>query len=339
MHCLSLERVQVWGVCPATEGIITIGGTDEGQCACQEGLWRDNLLSDRYAPCVVCNTGDVKDRVRHPLARHSVPNTPLMFAPSGTREWLRLVPTLTRLPSYMHAGTRPVCPTSHAVDYYRMRCRVFAHQVSNEPCLACSSLHERRFGLTDPYRRETRGGLQTDHDSLADCGCVAGYYMNFSSLTPALVTARCPVSSRIDLWAAHANLSRYAAGCCAGGPCNSRSQWLCVERVCRDEYLAELLAVEDDGHEPGRCVLCPPHQLTCNESFLSTRSVSIRPGYWRTNELSTDLRECFPRAVCVGDERADASRRRTESLCLAHHWGPYCSLCVEVSKCMCMQFV
>ena len=201
-------------------------------------------------------------------------------------------------------------------------------RVGDGLCDACTALNAKRFGISDPNRRATRASTGESHDSLSDCGCSSGYFMNFSSLTPALMTARCPVSSRIELWAAHANLSRYAAGCCAGGPCNGRSQWLCVERACREEYLAESLAVDDDPFEQGRCVACPPEQLNCNDSFASTRTLRIQPGYWRTNELSTDLRECFPRAACVGDERADASRR-TDALCRNAHWGPLCAVCFE----------
>ena len=250
------------GTCPDTEGIQPA----TGQCFCQEGLWRDEVTVDRYAPCVVCEAGYVKE------------------------------------------------------------------QVSNAPCDSCAALHEARFSIVDPYRRETRGYSQADHDSLADCGCTANYYMNFTSLTPARLTARCPVSSRVDLWQKHANLSRYAATCCEGadsaGTCDRRSQWLCVERLCRDEHLAELVAVEQDPLEAGHCLFCSPHQLTCNASFLSARSVAVMPGFWRTNEFSTDLRACSPRAVCVGEPRLDAARM-SESLCLEAHWGPYCSLCVE----------
>ena len=38
-------------------------------------------------------------------------------------------------------------------------------------------------------------------------GECTGYYMDYLSLTPMLLTERCPVSSRVDLWQQHANRS------------------------------------------------------------------------------------------------------------------------------------
>lgn len=217
--------------------------------------------------------------------------------------------------------------------------------IGDQACDTCTALNLQRFGYSDPNRRETRGTTMADHDTLADCGCSTNYYMNFAALSPALITERCPVLTRTDLWEQHANLSRYEDECCGGDGngtsasvaaldsplsslCSGRAQWLCVERACREEYLAELVAVEQDPLQPGKCLACPPHQLQCNTTFFNTRTVVILPGYWRTNELSTNLRECYPREVCVGDQRDDPSRL-TDSFCREAHWGPLCSVCLE----------
>ena len=63
--------------------------------------------------------------------------------------------------------------------------------------------------------------------------------------------------------------------------------------------LREMVEVEKDPHKKGRCLYCDPQKLACNSTFLMVRNAPILPGFWRTNELSLDIRACFPAEACT----------------------------------------
>ena len=205
----------------------------------------------------------------------------------------------------------------------------------NNLCQECIELNAATIGThleggRDANRRMTRSARVEDHDSLADCGCAPGYFLQYLDLSPKAVTARCPSSSNVDQWLQHANLSRFASFCCGDALCSGRADWACVEQACREEYLKELLPLEEDPYAPAKCVLCDhvgQHDLECNESHVTLQSVHVKPGYWRTNELSSEMHVCRPSAACTGSNRS--AGQLIDSLCREGHWGPLCASCTE----------
>ena len=223
--------------------------------------------------------------------------------------------------------------------------------VGDQECDSCVEANRLRFGNIDPNRRETRGGGEIfhHHDELADCGCAINYYMDFQSLTAVRLRQACPHASDVDKWQAaerKAMVDRFQPACCRlatpestfigkewmnrteSGTCDQRLMYACIERACREEFLEEqAMAVEANSTEQGICRACDPEMTACNETFLTKRRLPLRPGYWRSNELSVVLHSCFPRGACLGtsSNRSELS----ENICHPGHWGPFCSLCLD----------
>jgi len=229
-------------------------------------------------------------------------------------------------------------------------------QVGNNACELCEG-----FGLRDPRRVVTRGQHPIYRDGLEDCGCAPGYMLAFQSLPSTEVTKHCPKSLRPDLWLQHPNISRFQLACCnESSGCSTRGEFSCVEQACREEYLSTIaLSIETNSSESAECRECDPRNgytshaghktqpcheqdrddcpTRCDSSFISVRYVPVKPGFWRSNELSTRFFECWPRAACVGS-RTDAiesdlhwlsTTNFTENLCRRGHLGPLCSVCVD----------
>lgn len=104
--------------------------------------------------------------------------------------------------------------------------------------------------------------------------------------------------------------------------------WHCVERACREDFLANVtVSVEGNASEYGRCERCNAEKTICSETHLTTIRMGIIPGFWRSNELSMDVRRCFPRSACTG---ANSSRSTlAEQICRRGHHGPFCASCMD----------
>ena len=289
-------RVAVEGVCSASEDVCQ--ECDEPFCYCRPGFYRPGGVSN--ARCKVCPKGKIKS------------------------------------------------------------------QIADKECTSCGEAHEIEHQETDPMRRETIGEGGEDsslHDSLSDCGCSVNYIMKFRSLTPDKLQEKCPRSSSVDRWTnepdAAARLRGYQTRCCVNGrvatvplqahnvsnnaqltndlratlpdiSCDMSTSWAwkCVERACREDYLANMtVSVHGNASEYGKCVQCNKNKTICSETHLTTVHMGIRNGYWRSNELSTDVRQCFPSAACVGTN----SSRPTlaEEICRHGHHGPFCASCMD----------
>lgn len=221
--------------------------------------------------------------------------------------------------------------------------------VGDEECDTCINRNRLRFGFVDPHRQETRGPGRRNaalHDSLSDCGCSVNYFRDFVSLTPRSLRHYCPAASDVDKWHATARrgmVERLRSTCCKADAtvndtdpfsnalesnCGSQKAWSCIERACREEYLNNVaLSVELNSSERGMCKSCDPEIMRCNETFLSTRRVPLRSGWWRTNELSTEFWPCSPKAACL--QTSSLRPTLTENMCRDGHWGPFCSVCYD----------
>ena len=90
---------------------------------------------------------------------------------------------------------------------------------------------------------------------------------------------------------------------------------------------------EGNENELGQCEKCDEEKTSCDETHLTKIQIGIKRGYWRSNELSTDVKVCFPRDACVGASsfgESNTSRTTiTEQLCEIGHHGPLCSSCMD----------
>ena len=75
--------------------------------------------------------------------------------------------------------------------------------------------------------------------------------------------------------------------------------------------------------------------VECEEEGSTTKSLVLKPSYWRTGPRSQDVRECPDANLgegvssCIGTLDDDGKRREDGSLCRPGTKGPYCQVCSE----------
>ena len=266
-------RVAVRGVCPASEDILS---ADDARCFCRPGYYRPEGV--RNARCRVCPVGKVKTVV-------------------GDQECTLCVDANTATLNFVDSARRETLGPGG---------------VSGSP---------------------------QQHDNLGDCGCSVGYIMRYRDYSPQVIQDACPAATSTSTWLREPHverLARYRTQCCVNGTipygpswrtpvsaphgaaslaavtdgtladegaCDvwSDFMWSCVERVCREEFLSAAVAVFlANDTEYGECERCEEAHAECGETHLTTIRMGMRDGFWRSNELSLDVRECFPRRACVG---------------------------------------
>ena len=309
-------RVQAIGECNLEEqerdDMTGSNGTRDESCACRPGFYRPEPLPGQLlSRCRICAKGEVKDIVSDAPCTSCVErNTEVL---GQNPEWLRTVGLdpnrretvgegevdfrhhdklsdcgcsasyVLRFSDLRPSDILQYCPKASSIDTWRRDCP------SGEPCVDAG-----RFAR---YRRQC---------------CVPRDDGN-STLTyriPSVPWTNGTVSNAT--WSASSAEAR-----CNGrnGNADIESQWAftCVERACREEYLSTTtLAIEGNDTSPALCVRCDDANTDCNapadllrtQPGLTVRSLPIRPGYWRTNEHSTEVRQCFPTAACNGTSRA-----------------------------------
>lgn len=112
---------------------------------------------------------------------------------------------------------------------------------------------------------------------------------------------------------------------------DSRLAWACIERACREDYITQIAAVvESNPFEKGSCLPCAYETSQCPRPFTTVHSVTVREGFWRSNELSEDFRDCGP-GHCVGSNQTTLASATvgTEDLCRHGHFGPLCYSCLD----------
>jgi hypothetical protein len=67
----------------------------------------------------------------------------------------------------------------------------------------------------------------------------------------------------------------------------------------------------------GSCLTCPDGTL-CEAAAISTETLPVLPGYWRSSNSSQVVTKCIETLSCVGD-----------SVCADGHTGPLCSVCAR----------
>eukprot|EP00966_Prymnesium_polylepis_P244945 5665767-Prymnesium_polylepis.1 len=82
------------------------------------------------------------------------------------------------------------------------------------------------------------------------------------------------------------------------------------ECMCKDSYYLHNLT----------CVECP-NGVDCSRQGVRLEALPLEAGYWRTNSLSSDVRDCFTADACIG---FDPNRT---SVCAEGHEGAFCEVC------------
>ena len=78
-----------------------------------------------------------------------------------------------------------------------------------------------------------------------------------------------------------------------------------------------------------------PAGVECEHEGTTTKSLVLKPSYWRTGPRSKDVRECPDANLgeggssCIGTLDEDGKRREGGSLCRSGMEGPYCQMCSE----------
>ena len=81
--------------------------------------------------------------------------------------------------------------------------------------------------------------------------------------------------------------------------------------------------------------MCGLSGVVCKDEGSTTKSLILKPSYWRTGPRSQDVRECPDAKLgegvssCIGTLDEDGKRRDSGSLCRPGTEGPYCQVCSE----------
>jgi len=79
------------------------------------------------------------------------------------------------------------------------------------------------------------------------------------------------------------------------------------------------------------CIACSDTSpgLECSEPGASLEALPLMPGYWRSSNLSEDVRTCFTADACVGAPAASQVNHTTWLYCANGHMGAYCEVCLD----------
>lgn len=256
--------------------------------------------------------------------------------------------------------------------------------VLDDQCTACPTLQTDKFSPYvskdgDPHRRETRDVMMPElnhrylHDELSDCGCSTNFYMDFASVDIKAQRDACPSQTNLEAWnqPKHRALRhRLAAQCCSDAStvassslhapadlCSTPADWACMERLCRADFIQRhVLPIEVDSTERATCRSCLQRPMECPTPFTTVHTMIVKPGFWRSSELSSIFLECKPNH-CIGTINStssplstrrlsesrvavngtfgidglelnwDVAQTLTEDLCQPGHWGPLCATC------------
>lgn len=135
------------------------------------------------------------------------------------------------------------------------------------------------------------GYFNTDSESYSCGACPVGFYC--SSTKSSSCNAEIPGSSSLTA-------SHLVANC-----------------TCP---FTQVLVPAETNQNTSKCFDCP-RGFICEREGETVAGVTLRAGYWRTNELSMDTRECKFPAACVQAQGGG------DDLCAEGHRGRYCAVC------------
>ena len=221
------------------------------------------------------------------------------------------------------------CASGHVKDVY-----------GTEDCDTCVEHVLKKHNHFDPSRTVTR---TTASRRVQDCGCSAGDYLSMADdFEKVQLSLTCPPLSHGRFQ--KAAYGKYFGECCTGDAmrnsssglpelvdaCPTVDEQICLLRKCKNETLfgmrENVTRTASASRVSRSATKLPGDGVTCEAPMQVVERLLIQPGYWRPNELSTELRVC-PEGenACVGSSpgRPDIM----ENLCGANRYGPLCSIC------------
>jgi hypothetical protein len=161
----------------------------------------------------------------------------------------------------------------------------------------------QKYGL-DPNRADTRTSQQP---------CPLGHWCSAGKAFP------CSANSYLNT--SLPPYERTTQGACV--PCGANAishegSYSQVQCNCTRNYYRNIL---------GSCVLCPEPGSDCSTSGVTLQTLPLKPGYWRFDDNSSDVRQCpdaskHARSACLG---------LPEAPCKSGLCGTYCRFCVNTS--------
>ena len=192
-----------------------------------------------------------------------------------------------------------------------------------ENCKNCADLTLELYGKGLLPDQDTARSVSLEGASgIADCGCDIGFYLAHHPsglFDPAVLAEECPTHDTMlrDERLRNSMSAQYGRFCdCTD--CNDLADLICLNRVCKESVLPDRQA-----NATQMCETCTP-AMTCTTPDMRVERLAIKEGFWRVNEVSTQLFPCVPAEVCLG---ADPLRSGfAETLCAAPSGGP-CTPC------------
>ena len=244
------------------------------------------------------------------------------------------------------AGSQPSSQTESGMTMCRF-CAIgqIKEASGNFQCGSCldAIVHERG---AFKYAAERTLTYRTGSSALHECGCSGGLYLSHidhANATHAL-SVDCPHITSDSFAERMVEFQPFCCNATLSADCSDVREKLCQLSKCR---AARLLALQDQRrHTPnisGVCSSCSvdPSGLLmegvdCAGGMHSTERLPIRPGHWRANELSEEVKKCIVPSACIGNAQVRlALRGQTlngdtgllDSICGPNRFGPYCEVC------------
>ena len=100
--------------------------------------------------------------------------------------------------------------------------------------------------------------------------------------------------------------------------------------ITEEPEIARDAAVDANTHI-GKCISCDTIEgVHCDEPGITIRTLAIAKGYWRSNELSTDVEKCYNEEACLQLAENQPTLFQSFNLssqCREGHRGPICNVC------------
>ena len=183
------------------------------------------------------------------------------------------------------------------------------------PSLYCPA--DSKKPLPVPPGNETRGGIAADTECTNDCtsqqSCSHGHWCSAGKAFP------CSANSYLNTsLPPHERTTQDACVPCGPNAISYEGSYSQAQCNCTQGYYRNIL---------GACVVCPEPGSNCLASGVTLQTLPLKPGYWRINNTSSDVRRCPD----VSKNASSACQGLPESPCKAGLNGIYCRFCVNTS--------
>ena len=250
----------------------------------------------------------------------------------------------------------PCLPGSYGASPEQESCELcpegkFTPNASNTYCLECTpgALCVEGSSVPQPCPGGTFANQTILHSkgylsSMDECtACPAGHFCPIGASIPLPecgIGEYCPIGSSLGTLCALDFTTTVGLGAESSADCVCKpGRYMKPNRM---EVTQDAVSLSDGWakHLNGDrgCVECPANGIECREPGVTLEAMAIKPGFWRSHNLSITIRQCFRAEFCIGTTGLGLQRRLQDDGalqsvawsegCIDHHTGPYCELCV-----------